>query len=629
MEDMKQRAKSIFLSKSLLQWAVEGVSLLIVLCGIAVSIRMLLVGRALWYDESALAWSFCQRSLWELTATELDYVQSAPVGWLWVLKLYSLVFGTSVYALRVPSLLAYVGTLFLMYVLFKKVLKVYFPMVGVAFAASMPLLVQYSNMFKPYITDGFFCLLAIWLFYLWQEGRVKPLAFAILWAVLIWFSNPVVFVEAGMMASLFFCALISKDGARIRKVFFLCVKIGVVLLVSFAVYYFYWLRQTAVENASMLDYWKDWHFPLIPTSVAQVKKAISLIGYLFYQFYRLEYVVLILTAIFAVWALLKKNLYVIGMYLSIGVAFAASWLHKFPVNKRLWLFMYVLLILILFAGLDDLIRRSETPKRSAWIVGALMLGMAVLNGGIRYYARIENIYWDGYEVGLEYDYLKEHIEDEPVYIFSPIIPEFAHVNDYNLTSLKGTDHPVICGTAPLGEAYDCAEDLKTITESDRMYLFFSDSWDNPSLTGQLFTANHDAGFLEMVYNEYETPLWRFCKQLEDTKAGVSWEMVEQTETEEGILCKLRVTNTGESYLNPAFENAVITNCFETTEDNRYLDTFPSKDPARQSVAVPENVKPGESFEIELLAPKGGASQTYRLCNEYGVACRDELVLTVN
>ena len=105
---------------------------------------MNLVGRALWYDESALAFSFCQRSLSELTASELDYVQSAPVGWLYLLKIFSMIFGYSTYALRTPSIIAYVGTIFLLYLILKEIFHVYYAMAGPAFAASLPLILQYS-----------------------------------------------------------------------------------------------------------------------------------------------------------------------------------------------------------------------------------------------------------------------------------------------------------------------------------------------------------------------------------------------------------------------------------------------------------------------------------------------------
>lgn len=308
---LKQKWKSIR-QMSWQQILVNGICLCIIFAGIVVSIQMNLVGRALWYDESALAFSFCQRSLSELTASELDYVQSAPVGWLYLLKIFSMIFGYSTYALRTPSIIAYVGTIFLLYLILKEIFHVYYAMAGPAFAASLPLILQYSNVFKPYISDCFCCLLAIWIYYRWFERKKGAIWVGAFWAILIWFSNPVVFVEAGMILSAVILGLKNRTPDTKKKLF----VTGIMIVFSFAIYYFYWLRQTAVENESMLGYWQDYNFPLIPTSLDEVKQAVQLTGLLFQPFYRLQYIVMILLAAFAVWTVLKKDLYFIGIYLS-------------------------------------------------------------------------------------------------------------------------------------------------------------------------------------------------------------------------------------------------------------------------------------------------------------------------
>ena len=68
---------------------------------------------------------------------------------------------------------AYVGILALLFWIFTKIFKVQYPVTCVAFAASFPLLLQYSNMFKPYITDGFFCLLTVIFYQRYLTGRWK------------------------------------------------------------------------------------------------------------------------------------------------------------------------------------------------------------------------------------------------------------------------------------------------------------------------------------------------------------------------------------------------------------------------------------------------------------------------
>ena len=61
--------------------------------------------------------------------------------------------------------------------------------------------------------------------------------------------------------------------------------------------------------------------------------------------------------------------------------------------------------------MDDFIHKEEKNHRSIYTVGVIMLGMSVLNSSIRYYIHRENVYWPGYEVGLEYDYLMDHIDE--------------------------------------------------------------------------------------------------------------------------------------------------------------------------------------------------------------------------
>lgn len=580
------------------QIVVNGICLVIVFLGVAVSIRMNLVGRALWYDESALAFSFCQRSFSELTATELDYVQSAPVGWLYLLKIISLIFGTSTYVLRMPSIVAYVGIMILMYMILKKIFDVYYPMAGPAFTASLPLILQYSNVFKPYISDCFFCLLTIWLYFKWFEKQRGGIFLGIAWAVLIWFSNPVVFIQAGLLLSTGFFALCEKDRVKIKKIFL----IGGLILTSFIIYYFYWLRQTAVENESMLGYWQNYNFPLIPTSVEEIKQAVVLIGSLFQPFYRLQYIVMILLAAFAVWTIIKKDLYMAGMYLSFCVAAVASYLNKFPVNKRLWLFIYPFIVIILFVGLDDFIHKKEKNHITTYTIGIIMLGMCVLNSGIRYYIHKENVYWPGYEVGLEYDYLLDHIEDEWVYVFNPIIPEFAYINNYNETKLDGTEYEVMLGTVPLGKDYDYQKDLNLILGSEACYIFMSDSWDNESLAGELFRQGHEQGYLEMVYNDYATPLWRFCRDIQDVKADVEYQISAVKNEGESTVYTVYIKNVGESYLNTKFETTSF-NC----------------DAMRFSYELPEDMAPGTFCEVDITLPRG-ASAEFILSNEHGLIC---------
>ena len=69
--------------------------------------------RSLGYDEAMLVSSICTRSLSELVASPLDWGQSAPVGYLFVVKLFTMVWNTSEAALRIFSLFSAFMSMFL------------------------------------------------------------------------------------------------------------------------------------------------------------------------------------------------------------------------------------------------------------------------------------------------------------------------------------------------------------------------------------------------------------------------------------------------------------------------------------------------------------------------------------
>ena len=69
--------------------------ILITLVGVVVSARLLFSGRSLWLDAGMLAWSVSNRSLGTLISKPLDLTQSAPVLYLYAVKLLTLALGNS------------------------------------------------------------------------------------------------------------------------------------------------------------------------------------------------------------------------------------------------------------------------------------------------------------------------------------------------------------------------------------------------------------------------------------------------------------------------------------------------------------------------------------------------------
>ena len=594
------------------QLAVEGICFLIALSGVITSIRMNLIGHSLWWDEAALAYSFSQRGLLDLTGEALEQLQSAPVGWLYVLKIFTLLFGNTDFVLRVPSILAYIGIMILMYLILKKTFHVYYPMAGVAFCASLPIILQYSNIFKPYISDAFFCLLAVWFYHKYASGKWNWLGLGIGWGLLVWFSNPVCFVAGGLIAAQFLLGVAQRDGKKMAAAVKSCIPLGG----SFVVYYFYWLRQTATDG-EMLHYWKDWNFPLIPNSVEDLRQIVKLVGTLFDQFYRLEYIVLILLAAAVFYVIWKRDVILLGIYAGFAVAVLASGLNMYPVNKRLWMFIYPLVTIILCVCLDALIDRSRKWHFSTFVIGTVLLGCCVLNAGIRYYWQEENVFWPRYEVKREYLHLQDVIEaDESVYVFAPQSVIFEYYNHYNRQTLEETGNPVIMGSVEyrFEDSYEGEYDgdIAAITAAEKCYLVMGDTWDLDYFAGPLLNGLHANGYLEMVYNEYETPMWYFCRDIEDVKSKVSLELLSAAPADDHITYTIRVQNTGQSWLNPLYETLRL-NVREASGEQAAE--------VLAGGALPKNIAPGTYADVTLTVPAEG-SFAVSLENEYGQICRD-------
>lgn len=107
---------------------------------------------ALSFDETLLALNILERSPGELLAT-LDFNQAAPLGYLMVTKGSSTLFGGSEYALRLPALLASLGSLILFAVASRRLLRPTGAVVALAVFSLLDPLVYYSAIAKPYAFD--------------------------------------------------------------------------------------------------------------------------------------------------------------------------------------------------------------------------------------------------------------------------------------------------------------------------------------------------------------------------------------------------------------------------------------------------------------------------------------------
>ena len=329
---------------------IAAVFVLICIAGIATSIGMNLVNRSLWLDEAALSYSFGKRSLLNLWDGQFEVNQIAPLGWLYCVKVITVFFGNTEFTLRIASVLFYALTIAALYYYVHHSLGCtgLTALAGAALYAGLPFILKYSNVFKPYIADGFFVLLVLIVFAAYRAKQIRMWQLCLIWCVLIWFSNPVVFVQAGCLLTELVSAVKRKDKGAFARL----TAVGVIILFCFVVYYFFWLRSVAVGQ-EMQGYWEGDSFPLIPRSGNDLKRMIHSVLILFSGFSRDKWAMMIVSAaagVHAIWKKKKEQLYVI---LATLTALAASSAHFFPISDRLWLFFIPLIAVFCMTGLEE------------------------------------------------------------------------------------------------------------------------------------------------------------------------------------------------------------------------------------------------------------------------------------
>jgi len=176
---------------------------LILLAGFLLRLRQYLTGRSLWLDEAMLALNIVNRRFGDLFKP-LDYDQGAPIGFMLVEKIFSLIFGTNEFSLRLFPLMVGLGSLWMFYLLLKHFTHDAGLWIGLALFAFNPRLIYYSSEVKQYIVDVamtiLLLLIAMPLFQ--QPSRKRFATLTLIGLLALWFSHPSLFILAGIGLSL-------------------------------------------------------------------------------------------------------------------------------------------------------------------------------------------------------------------------------------------------------------------------------------------------------------------------------------------------------------------------------------------------------------------------------------------
>lgn len=534
--------------------AIESVSFLAVLACVYCSVKMNIVGRTLWLDEAMLAVSLNKRSLFELCMSPLEWNQSAPVGYLLVVKAIISLLGNSEFLFRLFSIIAYVLLLVAFYVVVKHIVKIPFPMLGTAGLANVAFLLEYSNMLKTYICDALCVMLVILLYYFYQEGKMKFWLLCVAYFILIWFSNPVAFFTGGVVAYEVLRAMWRKDKGR----FWRGIVLGITICASFLVMYLVWLRPT-IATTNLSEFWEGYQFPFWIGSMEELKAFVELVAFVTRGSGTLWKEILAL-AFFAVLANIVKvhNDYIWAITIGIAITLAASHFGFFPMSDRLFLFLIPVLVLLASFVVKWLVERIAKPayvKACTAAVLAVFLvtgtGFSMYHGGVAYR--------DGEEANESIAYIQENVtRDDMIYVYYPAIPVFQYKTGYDTTSVCGFEDNVYLGRGFFCKDGGTPEDIEYISRQKGIYVLFSHVVDYEP-TDNLMDVLNKKGTLEKINDQY---LFYYSSDGSRSKAEISYGLVSAVTDFDGhCTATIRVRNEGDTWLN----NGRETFCLHGTE----------------------------------------------------------------
>lgn len=343
--------------------------------GFLVRIIPFLHNRDLWYDEANLATGIITLPFSKLI-DGLPYDQSAPLFFLYLEKFVVSLFGNSEMALRLAPLLAGLLSVIIFAKIVRKLLPYPFAAITLAFFVFNSNLVYFSSEVKQYSFD---VLAAVSMSYLTLtlleniQDKKKWIYLSLLGSIFIWFSQPVVFVLAGIWLALLVQLLRKKEGIKsiVLPTFFWSISFGI---------FFYSQILPTLENSGLINYHTEYFMPLKFWEMENWQwyfntffRILGNPGGFFYKWLALPF------SVFGTYEIWKKSSLEHWLLLLVPIilAFFASGLGLYSTIPRLLLFTGPAILLLVSFGLYFFYRKTKNLPHRSWIIG-IVVGLLIL-----------------------------------------------------------------------------------------------------------------------------------------------------------------------------------------------------------------------------------------------------------
>jgi hypothetical protein len=446
---------------------------------------------SLWYDEAALVESIIVRDISNLVVSPLANSQTAPVFYLYTVKLLGLLFGYSESVLRFYSFVVFIGMLLVEWALLKKAFKVesLFVWAALCITSTLSIYMNYSHELKPYMGDAFFAVLILYLYHLYGTTKINTALFTLCCCLSLLFSSPAIFFSASVGIVECISAIRSKN----KKYFFNILCFGLTISAVFLGNYVLWLRPVT-EDSTMVNFWKFHRFHILPLSIKQLLTDARLI----YSVLKVKSS-LFITACYTLLAIAgliisiyRKNRISLAVGTSLFLLLVASNFEKYPIVDRLNLFVYVIFIMYMSICLD--IAKSVTINIKSSITGRLILNIKtkwigllviflfiLINTSYILFA-YDGLYKDTHEANQLIKYVRLNIkDDESLYVYPLSKHVFRYKNGYDSNRIGNVAHDnIIWGRGGFYWSKNNQDDMsefQIIAESKKCYLLFSHLWE--------------------------------------------------------------------------------------------------------------------------------------------------------
>lgn len=381
--------------KNILTPIIRWISISLLAGAVIISIIQFLNMRGLWTDEAAVAINIVERDYAGLMKP-LDFLQVAPILYLWIVKFLSQIFSEQEWGLRLYSLISYICSLWLFWRMLRRYVKDEVAiLLGIIFFVLNNKLFYYADEVKQYMSDVMVTLTLLTLAMDWRDDDRRPtLILSFAGIVGIFLSN----ISVMILPTVFLICLFSDGNPWHRRRIMNLFLLSFPWLIAFVANYFLFIHGHPSRDQQMAA-WKD-AFP--PTDIFTRQ----IIFFIFNVFELLkrdfgfgvnnmlrifgpsEIIHLVIMAIM----MMAYFFRVLGdrskawiLFIPLCFHFILAYLRLYPMAPRTMLYIYPLMALMLSMGAESIFRwlqRFSGMIRGLVITGTLLLTVIFVNAFI-------------------------------------------------------------------------------------------------------------------------------------------------------------------------------------------------------------------------------------------------------